>query len=211
MARSRFQKLLLASPRLRVLDRLRHGPETVEQLASDLGVTGNAVRSQLAALEREGLIRRGDPRPTARRPSHTYRLAPGVETMFCQVYIPFLDELLHVLAGTLEPRKLNGAMRAVGRRLSILQAPPSLAGRVAAVAASLDEMGGDTEVKTRGNGGITYVIHGRSCPFDAVVRSHPAICVAVESMVAAATGARSRQSCHQAGDKPHCLIEVGPA
>ena len=84
MTRSRFQKLLLESPKGRVLDRLRHAPQTVEQLASSLGVTGNAVRSHLAALEGEGLIRRGDPRRTARRPSRTYRLAPGTETLFCQ-------------------------------------------------------------------------------------------------------------------------------
>jgi predicted ArsR family transcriptional regulator len=211
VTRSRVQKLLLASSRLRVLDRLRHAPQTVAQLASGLGVTGNAVRSQLAALEREGLIRRGDPRRTTRRPSLTYRLAPGVETMFCQGYIPFLDELLHVLAGTLQPRKLNDAMRTVGRRLSVPQAPPSLAARVAAVAALLDDMGGVTEVKTRRNGGVTYVIHGTSCPFDAVARSHPSVCIAIESLVAAATGARSRQSCHRVADKAHCRIEVGPA
>jgi predicted ArsR family transcriptional regulator len=208
VTRSRFEKLLLASPRGRVLDRLRQAPQTVEQLASSLGVTGNAVRAHLAALEREGLVRRGDPRRTTRRPSRTYRLAPGVETLFCQAYIPYLDQLLRVLGGSLPSRELEAWVRAVGRRLAGPRASGPLSARVAAAAALLDEMGGVTEVKTRGNGGVTYVIHGSVCPLDAVVRSHPAVCDSIESLVAEVTRARSRQTCHRAGDQPHCLIEV---
>jgi predicted ArsR family transcriptional regulator len=210
LTRSRFQKLLHATLKGRVLDRLRHAPQTVEQVATTLGVTANAVRPHLAALERDGLVRRGEPRPTTRRPSHTYRLAPGVETFFCQAYIPFLDQLLGVLTGSLDDRQLDRAMRTVGRRLAPSVASQTVAARVAAAAAVLDEMGGVTEVTTRGNGEVTYVIQGSSCPFDTVVRSHPAVCVAVESLVAEMTQARSRQSCHQAADKPHCVIEVGP-
>lgn len=211
MTRSRFQKLLLESPKARVLDRLRQAPRTVEQLASSLGVTGNAVRSHLAALEREGLVRRGDPRRTARRPSHTYRLAPGAEAIFCQAYIPFLDQLLHLLAGALAPRELDGVMRKVGRRLAAPRLSAPLGARVAAAAAVLDGLGGITELETRGNGGVTYVIHGLSCPLEAVVRSHPAVCDAIESLVAEVTRARSRQMCHRVADQPHCLIEVTPA
>src|SRR5688500_1236981 len=74
LTRARFQKLLLTSLKGRILDRLRHAPQTVDQLATSLGVTGNAVRRHLAALESDGLVRRGDPQKTTRRPSHTYRL-----------------------------------------------------------------------------------------------------------------------------------------
>jgi predicted ArsR family transcriptional regulator len=210
LTRSRFQKLLLASPRGRLLDRLRRAPQTVEQLASALAVTGNAVRLHLTALEREGLVRRGDPRRTARRPSHTYHLAPGVETIFCQPYIPFLDQLLRVLARALPPRELESAVRTVGRQLASPRPSGPLAARVAAAAAVIDELGGITEVKTRGNGGVTFVIHGLSCPFDAVVRSHPGVCDAIETLVAEMTQARTGQACHRAGDQPHCVIEVTP-
>jgi predicted ArsR family transcriptional regulator len=211
MPPSRLKKLLLASTKGRVLDRLRRAPQTVEQLASSLGVTGNAVRLHLTALEREGLIQRGGLRRTgARRPSHTYRLAPGTETLFCQAYIPFLDQLLHVLAGAISARDLDRVIRTMGRRLAVPRGSGPLAARVAAAAAFLDELGGITEVKTRSNGGVTYLIHGLSCPIDAVVRSHPDMCAAVESLVAEMTRARAREHCHRAADQLHCLIEVTP-
>jgi predicted ArsR family transcriptional regulator len=208
--RASLQKLLVTSVKGRVLDRLRHAPQTVDQLATSLGVTGNAIRPHLASLERDGLVRRGDPRPTTRRPSHTYRLAPGVETLFCQAYVPFLDQLLDVLGATVEPRRVERAMRAVGRTLAPSHPSRSLAARVEAAARMLDDMGGVTEVKTRRNGEVTYEIHGSSCPFDSIVRSHPVVCLAVESLVAQMTRAKGRQSCRRVADKPHCVIEVSP-
>jgi predicted ArsR family transcriptional regulator len=39
----------------RVVDQLRRAPQTVEELARILGITGNAVRSHLSTLEREEL------------------------------------------------------------------------------------------------------------------------------------------------------------
>lgn len=208
MRRSQLREIFLASAKGRVLERLRRAPQTVDELASSLGVTGNAVRSHLIALERDGLVRRGGVRRGARRPSHTYRLAPGAETLFCQAYIPFLDQLLHALAGRMSPREVDDVIRTVGRRLALPRASDSLAARVKAAAAFLDELGGITEVKTRNNGGVTFVIHGLSCPFDAVVRSHPGVCAAIESLVVEMTRAHAREQCHRAGDQPHCLIEV---
>jgi predicted ArsR family transcriptional regulator len=207
---ARLQKLLLTSLKGRVLERLRHGPQAVDQIAGALGVTRNAVRPHLAALERDGLVRRGDPRPTARRPSHTYQLAPGVEALFCQAYVPLLHEVLRVLTGALPPRELKRAMRTVGRRLAVPAPSTRLAARVAAAAAVLDDMGGMTDVKTRSNGSVTYVIEAASCPFDFIVRSHPEVCTAVESLVATVTGVDSRQSCQLTDDKAHCVIAVGP-
>lgn len=191
-----------------MLDRLRHAPQTIDELAAAIGVTGNAIRPHVAALERDGLVRRGEPRPSTRRPSHTYRLAPGVDTLFCQAYVPLLAELLAVLNATVDRPQLERAMREVGRRLAPPQSSRSLAARVAAAAALLDDMGGVTEVRTRRNGRVTYEIHGSSCPFDSAVRSHPVVCLAVESLVAQMTGATSRQSCRKVGDRSHCVIEV---
>src|SRR5215207_8128885 len=43
--------------RARVIELLRHGRKTVDDLAAALGLTDNAVRMHLAGLEREGLVR----------------------------------------------------------------------------------------------------------------------------------------------------------
>ena len=48
----------LESTRGQVVLLLRRGARTVEELAQALGLTDNAVRSHLAALERDGLVRR---------------------------------------------------------------------------------------------------------------------------------------------------------
>jgi predicted ArsR family transcriptional regulator len=205
-----MKPLLLATTRGRVLDRLRRAPQTVDELASGLGITGNAVRSHLAALEQDGLVARGGLRRSARRPSHTYRLAEGVETLLCPAYIPFLDQLLHVLVRRLPRPHLDEAVRAVGERLAVPVSTAPLAARVDAAAALLDEMGGITEVRKKGNGGGTFAIHGLSCPLGAVVRSHPVVCTAVESLVAEMTRARARQRCHHTDDAPRCLIEIAP-
>jgi predicted ArsR family transcriptional regulator len=210
VAQLRLRQLILASTKGKVLDRLRRAPQTVEQLASSLGVTGNAVRSHLIALERDGLIRRGDLLMGVRRPSHTYRLAPGAETMFCQAYVPFLDQLLNLMSDRMPQRLLDEMIRTVGRRLAPPPRAEPLAARVQAAAAFIEELGGITEVKTRRNGGVTFIIHGLSCPLEAVVRSHPGACAAIEGLVAEMTRASTREQCHRSADQLHCLIEVIP-
>jgi predicted ArsR family transcriptional regulator len=211
MPPTKLRKLFLETTKGRVLDQLRRSHQTVEELASGLGVTGNAVRLHLAALESDGLVRRAGVRRTgARRPSRTYRLAQGVETLFCQAYIPFLDELLHVVQGRISLPALEKMIRSVGRRLAVPRVRGGLPARVQAAATVIDELGGITEVSTRSNGGVTYVIHGVSCPLTAVVHSHPGLCVAIESLVAEMTQAHARERCIRTADQPHCLIEVTP-
>jgi predicted ArsR family transcriptional regulator len=207
---AQLKDIFLASAKGRVLDRLRRAAQTVDELASSLGVTNNAVRSHLAALERDGLVRRSGIRRGARRPSYTYRLAAGAEALFCQAYIPFIDQLLNVLAGKTTSGELEAAMRATGRRMAPARPREPLPARVKAAAAVMDDLGGITEVKTRRNGAVTFFIHGLSCPFDALVRSHHGVCAAIESLVAEITRATARQQCHRAGEQPHCLIEITP-
>src|SRR5688500_6077418 len=126
MPPGQLRDVFLASAKGRVLDRLRRAPQTVDELAASLGVTDNAVRSQLAALEREGLVRRGAVRPGVRRPSHTYQLAPGVEALFCQAYGPFLNQLLDLMSARLPKREMDGLARQVGRRLAAAPASGAL-------------------------------------------------------------------------------------
>ena len=207
----RLRDIFFASAKGRVLERLRRAPQTVDELAASLGVTGNAVRSHLSALEREGLVRRGGVRRGSRRPAVTYGLAPGADALFCHAHVPFVNELLRVLVADMPKTNLEEAIRTAGRRMARPTATESLMVRVKAAAALMDELGGITEVKTRRNGGVTFVIHGVSCPLDALVRSHPAVCSAMESLVAEVTRSPARQQCHHAGDQPHCLIEVTAA
>jgi predicted ArsR family transcriptional regulator len=191
-----------------ILDRLRRGPETVAQLARALGVSGPAVRLQLAALEADGLVAPAGLIRTARRPSQEYRLAAAAEPLFCEAYAPFLDLVLHAMRRTLTGEQVDGVLRDAGRRLAGGQAAGPVEARVQAAASVLESLGAATRVDRHGETG-TYSIRGQgACPLASIARRHSDACVAVEAMVAEMTGAPAVQHCERDADPPRCVIEV---
>ena len=206
---SRGKKLIrLAGSKGGILDRLRRAPHTVDELAGALGISGNAVRLQLASLETDGFVRTGGVRKTARRPSQTWRLTPEAQSLFCQGYAPFLDQLLRAMRGSLPAAEADRVLHAVGRRMAGGRAPGALPARVQAAASVLDDLGGVMKVTRRTNGAATFAIRGLSCPLDAIARNHGDACRAVETMVAEMTGVPATQRCERDADPPHCVIEV---
>jgi len=86
-----------------LLDLLKlHGPLNVPRLARLRGVAPTAVRQQLAALEREGLVRRTETRQRRGRPTHLFALTEKAEALFPQAYGPMALALLR------EIRRLDG-------------------------------------------------------------------------------------------------------
>src|SRR3954452_11157273 len=86
-----------------VLALLRRGPTTVEELARAIGVTDNAVRLHLSALERDGMalavgVRREG---TVGKPATLYAVSPTAEAAFSKAYEPVLTTLLVTLSGKL--------------------------------------------------------------------------------------------------------------
>ena len=69
-----LRKQFLETSRGRIAELLQRGARTVDDLASELRLTPNAVRSHLTAMERDGLVRRAGLLPGPTRPSHTYRV-----------------------------------------------------------------------------------------------------------------------------------------
>src|SRR5437763_1629507 len=64
------------STRGQLLILLRRGIDTVNDLAAAIGLTDNAIRSHLTALERDGLVRPSGTRRGPRKPTVTYALTP---------------------------------------------------------------------------------------------------------------------------------------
>src|SRR5918994_233010 len=100
----------------RIMGLLRRGSMTVDDLAAALELSGNAIRPQLALLERDGLVQRTGVRRGPSKPARTYALSPETDLLFSHAYIPVLTELLHALADRLTPEDFDGLMREVGRR-----------------------------------------------------------------------------------------------
>ncbi len=200
-----FTDRFFASTRGRIVSRLRRGDATVEELAAHLGVTDNAVRAQLAALERDGIVRHEGLRRGVRKPSHLYRLAATVEPLLSRLYAPMFAELMRELTLRLQPEELSATMRAVGQRLadSIPPAHGDLASRVQAASALLNDLGGVTEVERHGG---EFVIRGYSCPLGAA-GGQRAVCDAVESLLQVLLGTPVRERCDRENGA-RCCFEV---
>src|SRR5688500_7542749 len=170
MTPNRFQNALFESTRGRIINILRREKRTVDDIAEELGVTGNAIRSQLAAMERDGVVRKGGTRRGVTRPSRTYELTPAVEELLSRAYIPLLTQLVQQFASHESPAKFDRMMREAGRGVARELAKEFPTGplgvRVAAASHWLNgELGAVTEVRKTDS---RYIIDGRSCPLAAL-------------------------------------------
>ena len=198
----------LKSTREQIVTILRRSPMTANEIAGKLGLTHNAVRGHLAALQRDRLIRQGGLQRSASRPAVIYELAPDAEAVFSRAYIPFVAHLVRVLQERLPQGQLDEVMHLVGRRLAAEW--PRLQGdlpqRLEAVSVLLEDLGALNEV-TRLNGG--FIIRGYGCSLAAAVHSRPEVCRAMESLVAELLEVPVRECCER-GERPRCCFEISP-
>ncbi len=100
----------LQGTRERIITLLRRSPLTANELATRVGLTHNAVRGHLAALQRDGLVREGGRRASGSRPAVIYELLPEAEAVFSRAYVPFVAHLLKVLQERLTEDELDRAL-----------------------------------------------------------------------------------------------------
>lgn len=203
-----FGQRFMESTRGRIVSILRRNERTVDELAEALGMSDNAVRSHLVALERDGLVRQSGVRrgPGAGKPAVLYQLAPSVESMLSKAYPPVLIALLEAVAAGL-PDRVTELMHEVGGRLAESaggRASGALPARVQAAADVLGALGGDVEVID--DAGV-LTIRGCGCPLSAAVSERPEVCLAVESLVSGLCGVRAVSSCEH-GERPKCRFRV---
>jgi predicted ArsR family transcriptional regulator len=190
----------------RIMALLRRNPMTVDELASALGLSGNAVRPQLAVLERDGLVERAGVRRGTSKPAQVYALSRDASLLFSRAYIPILTELLHVLDSRLERGEFDGMMREVGARLMLGRPRPTGDARQRAEAASelLNSLGGLARVEHR-NGAL--LIRSDGCPLAAATQRHPEACNAMESLLSEFTGLRVTKCCDRE-ERLRCCFEL---
>jgi predicted ArsR family transcriptional regulator len=198
----------IPSSREKIVRLLRRAQQTVNDLARVLGLTDNAVRANLARLEREGLIREVGRRASVRKPESVYDITPDAERLFAKAYAPALATMLAVMEARLEEKELDIQLREAGRRLA---APylPSLTGlplkrRAAKALKILEHLGGLADLEDRD--GKTY-IRGYGCPFSQVVAEHPKLCLVAQVLVGELLGREVQEQC-QRSDRPKCCFLV---
>ncbi len=206
---ARWDQRFFASTRGQIVALLRRASRTVEELARALGLTDNAIRAHLAALERDGLVRQQGVRRGGGKPAYAYALTPEAERLFPKAYGPVLRQLLDVLAERLGPAESEALLRAVGRRLAAGQTVPAgdLRARLAVAVAVLNDLGGLAELE-EGDG--AFVIRGYSCPLAAVTPGHPEVCKLAETLLTEVVGTSVRECCDR-GEPPLCQFAVALA
>jgi len=198
----------LGGTRARILTLLRRSATTIGDLAQAVGITGNAVRGHVAALQRDGLVRETGTAPsTGGKPAQLYDITPEGEELFPKAYAFVLRELIQVL----KDRDGQGAtvelLQQVGRRTaeSVGRRGDDADARVAAAADVLRSIGGDVSVR-RIEGG--WEIRGFGCPLSAVVLREPDACCLAQGLVADVTGAEVVECCDRTGARPRCTFQV---
>lgn len=208
-----FSRRFLQTTRGRIVALLRRGAGTVDELATALGLTDNAIRSHLSTLERDGLVhqrgvRRGQ---GAGKPASVYEIHPEAEPLFSRAYAPVLAAVLDELATQLPAERRDALMAAVGRRLAAAAGRPpagDLAARAEAAAALLTSLGGEASVEQREG---AMVLRGcGACPLSASTSQHPELCRTVEALLSDFIGAPVRECCDRDG-RPRCRFEIPAA
>jgi predicted ArsR family transcriptional regulator len=209
MRPTRWNERFWASTRGRIVLLLRRSRRTVNELAGALGLSDNAVRIHLTALERDGLVHPSGTRPGPRKPHVTYDLTPEADHLFPRVYGPLLHHLVDVLKERMPPADLEEVLRTVGHRMAAEHRPAApadgLRERAEQAVTVLGSLGGLAELE---GGDGKFVIRSFDCPLAVAVSGHPEVCRLVETLLADVIGAAVRQRC-QTQPVPQCYFEVG--
>ena len=153
---------------------------SVDELVEAIGVTANAVRQHLAALQHDGVVR-FDVRPAPRgRPQHVYRLSDQGREAFPRRYKELAQAVLVELGSQLGGEALKRSMRRMGSR-----AAETFRGEVVPVAATAQAM---KQLGYEATATSPSEITARNCVFHQVARDFPAVCEFDLAFMEAATG-----------------------
>jgi DeoR family transcriptional regulator, suf operon transcriptional repressor len=204
-----LRQQLLDTSRGRIVTLLRGGGLTADDIARTLRLTRSAVRIQITAMERDGVVQTVGKRPGTTRPSRIFALTPEVELLLSKAYIPLLTGLVDVFADALPPDQVETLLRETGCLLARQltrgkRVTGGLRSRVASVSAMMNEqLGAMTRVESNG----MIVIRGAGCPLAALTGKHKGVCLALESLVTEIVGVPVRECCDRR-DRPQCCFEI---
>lgn len=191
---------LLSSPRRAIVTLLRRGGRTIPELASELAVSTNAVRGHLVALERDGVVERGETRrETVGKPARVYGLSAAGEELFPRAYAPVLLAFLDLIAEWDGADGLGEVLHEVGARLAV----GADGGGAEGAARALRALGADATIDR-----ATSQIVVSGCPLAAAVDARPQLCGLMTALVSSAAGAPAVERCERNGGRPRCRFAL---
>ncbi len=155
----------------------RFSPCTVAYLSQQLGLTRNAIRQHLSALERDNLVTRQPMRTGPTKPALAYSLTPQAEPLFPKQYASLLANLIQELLATEGNPLVATLLSSLGRTAagSYLGRLAHLNGRARLneVRRIMEEGGAIAESCQMGP---DVVIRDFNCPYSDVVKTQPEVC-----------------------------------
>lgn len=161
----------------RLLEVLLHTPggASVEHLTRELGITHNAVRTHLIALQRDGVIERLGQQRTGGRPEHLFVLTPAGRETFPRRYREIAESLIAAVERTLGHGALDKVMHGMGTEAGRRLVPPrSPKASVSQTAAAMKELGYEASLSVSDKRGEEIV--ARNCVFHELAAKYPAVC-----------------------------------
>jgi len=193
------------STRMEVLELLRRkGRSSAETIASDLGVTPNAVRQHLTNLERDGLVVSHPERSGRGRPSLLFALTERADSVFPKRYGQLATMVLQEVQEMGGPEALDEVFARVAARHATaigldFEAKLDRVVRWIGRAGTLVE-------QTEGPEGIQVTIH--NCPFRNTALKFPQVCTITPQLISRLTGAAISQSDSIHRRDPYCSFVV---
>lgn len=203
----------LAPTKRTLLNTLKKAGELgVEHLAEAAGLTVSAVRQQLTALQRDGLVSVGQKRSGAGRPRHQYRLTSAADALYPRAYAELTNELLDYvgqsdpeLVETIFDRRRQRRIEGARARLQTGTFPE----KMAELARILDEDGYLAEAIANEDGTFTIVEH--NCAILGIALRYGQACGSeLEFIRAVLPEALVERTSHMVTGASHCSYLIGP-
>lgn len=173
-------------------------PLTVKELATEFGITPNALRRHLKALETMGMVHYRARVRGVGGPTFAYSLSPAGESLFPRAYAGALADALDVVR---EEQGIEGVIRVFHRQWASLAdaASPRMAGRTlgerTAVLAELRTTQGymaESDAQSSGEA----VIREYNCAIRDIAARFPEVCAEEERFFAELLGATVEREAH---------------
>ena len=189
--------------------RRRHSASAVD-LAEAFGISTNAVRQQLLALERDGYVVERSVRRGPTKPTLEYSLSPAADALFPQRYDKMLNAVLSEVRASFGAAGLEQVLGKLGDRAAAKYRAKLTAadvrGRTYELAALLRENGVEADVVETPGGGIELREH--HCPYGQTVGEHPEMCSIIHTVLSEALSTQSRQVESIATGGDACRFEI---
>jgi predicted ArsR family transcriptional regulator len=187
----------------------KRGSASAADLASQLGLSPNAVRQQLVVLERDGIVVEHPVRRGPTKPTLEFSLTREAESLFPQRYDRLLSSILREVRRQYGDAGVARIFDSISSR-AVTKAKRKVNGdepeeRVAQLTELLRKDGVVAEYSLIEGG---FVLHEHNCPYSEVAKENPEMCGVVHHMMDETVGGAIEQTESLATGGKECRFEI---